>query len=134
MPWPHTINSYDIDGVIFMGPGRRGVYPGQRDVIITGRSFEEEKETKAMLGERGIFNQVYFNPIIFDLKTRESSGHHKAITIKMFNKRQQLTKIDIHFEDDPIQAKIIQEQNPDISVVLLQHDLVEKENVRHETF
>ena len=132
MPWPHTINSFDVDGVIYMGPGRHGVFPGPRDVIITGRSLlDEEKETKSMLGQRGIFNQVFMNPLPFESKTRESSGWHKANTINGYNARIQLTKIDIHFEDDPIQADIIRANCPGVEVVMLHHNLVEKENVRH---
>lgn len=128
----NLIASWDIDGVIYLGKGRPGCRPNPRDVIITGRSLlDEEKETKAMLGQRGIFNQVFMNPLPFESKTRESSGWHKANTINGYNARIQLTKIDIHFEDDPIQADIIRANCPGVEVVMLFHDLVEKENVRH---
>ena len=43
-----TINTFDIDGVIFMGD-YNGVYPSKDDIIITGRSIEEWDETSAML-------------------------------------------------------------------------------------
>jgi hypothetical protein len=122
------MNSFDIDGVIYMGE-YDGVYPGPKDVIITGRSFEEERETLSMLAKKGIYNMVYFNILCFHEKTRESSGHHKTETllrlIAMGN------DIGIHFEDDPIQAKIIEDSGVDVKVVLLTHNLVEKENVRH---
>jgi hypothetical protein len=39
-------------------------------------------------------------------------------------------KIGLHFEDDPIQADIIEKETP-IKVVRIVHDLVEKENVWH---
>ncbi len=34
---PGLINSFDIDGVIYMGK-YGGVFPGPHDIIITGRS------------------------------------------------------------------------------------------------
>jgi CDP-glycerol glycerophosphotransferase (TagB/SpsB family) len=37
-----------------------------------------------------------------------------------------------HFEDDPIQAEEIKKIMPHINIVMLQHDLVEKENVRRD--
>ena len=35
-----VINSYDIDGVIYMGEGLDGLRPGPKDIVITGRSVE----------------------------------------------------------------------------------------------
>jgi len=90
------INSFDIDGVIFMG-GYDGVYPGPDDVIITGRSTEELFETKAMLTTKGIGNKLFLNPTPFDNKTREGSGKHKATTLKYLEK--QGYKFGIHFEE-----------------------------------
>ena len=116
-------NSFDIDGVIDMD-GPDGVYPGPNDVIITGRSFEEEKETRKMLKKKGIKNEVYMNPLPYKDKTRKTSGMHKANTINMLEEKGKW--IGIHFEDDPIQAKIIKENTPDTHVVLLKHDLVIK--------
>lgn len=123
------INSYDIDGVIYMGSEYLGVTPGEDDVIVTGRSFEEAPETSQMLSERGIGNKVHYNPRTFNNKTRESSGLHKATTLARLISGGEI--IGIHFEDDPIQAEIIQKNVPTIQVVLLFHNLVEKENVRH---
>ena len=121
-------NSFDIDGVIFMDKFD-GVYPSKNDIIITGRSKEEQPETEAMLKSKGITNNVYYNSIPFDQKTRESSGRHKGQTL--FYLEQSGMKFGIHYEDDPIQAEIIRKMMPHINVVLLQHNLVEKENVRH---
>ena len=121
------INSFDIDGVINM-EGFDGVYPGPNDIIITGRSKMEEPETMAMLKSKGIENEVYFNPLPFDQKTRESSGQHKARTLLYLEELGY--RFGIHFEDDPVQAEVIRKQMPHINVVVLQHDLVEKENVR----
>ena len=123
------INSFDIDGVIFMDK-YDGVYPGKDDIIITGRSTEEQPETEAMLKSKGITNRVYYQQTPFDQKTRESSGRHKGQTL--FYLEQTGMRFGIHFEDDPVQAEIIRKMMPHINVVLLQHELVEKENVRHE--
>jgi hypothetical protein len=123
------VNSYDFDGVIYMGPGRRGVYPGPDDYIITGRSWEEEAHTFAIMNSMGLNNRVMFNQLRFSEKTRESSGLHKANCINQLRERGVI--VDIHFEDDPIQAAIIRD-NTQTKVVLLEHDLVEKENVWHE--
>ena len=122
-------NSFDIDGVIFMDKFN-GVYPGLNDVIITGRSKEEKTETEVMLKSKGITNKVYYNKLPFNKKTRESSGHHKGQTLLYLEKMGM--RFGIHYEDDPVQAAIIKKMMPHINVVLLQHDLVEKENVRHE--
>lgn len=126
---PGLINSFDIDGVIYMGK-YGGVFPGPHDIIITGRSKEEEPETSAMLLSKGISNNVYMNPTPFDSKSREDSGRHKGRTL--FYLEQTGMRFGIHFEDDPVQAEIIQKMMPHINVVLLQHELVEKENVRHD--
>lgn len=123
------INSFDIDGVIFMDKFD-GVYPGKDDVIITGRSKDEEPETLAMLKSKGITNKVYMNPTPFDQKSREDSGRHKGQTL--FYLEEMGMRFGIHYEDDPIQAEIIRKMMPHINVVLLQHELVEKENVRHD--
>lgn len=122
------INTYDIDGVLFMGE-YDGVRPGPNDHIITGRSFEEKEETERFLTSKGIYNTIWLNPLRFSEKTRESSGCHKAKTLEMLKRAGYV--IGIHFEDDPIQAEIISLMHPDINVVLLVHDLVTKENVRH---
>jgi hypothetical protein len=125
------INTFDIDGVINMGEFD-GVYPGSNDVIITGRSFEEQPETEKMLARKGIKNKVYYNPIKFDDKTRETSGVHKAMIIKLLTSEGR--DVCVHFEDDPIQSAVIKALVPSVHVVLLQHDLVNKENVRHDTY
>ena len=63
-PWENipqkTINSYDIDGVIYMGD-YDGLRPGPDDIIITGRSINTEEETQKMLLEKGITNPLYMN-------------------------------------------------------------------------
>jgi hypothetical protein len=119
------INSFDMDGVITIG-----IYPGPDDIIITGRSFEESKETLIYLHNRGIYNAVFFNPLPYDKKDRVSSGRHKARIIRM------LMDADIyikkHFEDDEVQIAAIKESFPNLPIVHIVSNLVNKENVRHE--
>ncbi len=117
------INSYDLDGVITIG-----VFPGPDDIIITGRSFEESVETYQYLHERGIYNAVFFQPRYFEEKTRERSGQHKAVLLKLLIENG--VRIEKHFEDDEIQKREI-EKLVDIPIVLLEHNLTEKENARH---
>jgi len=123
------MNTYDIDGVIFMRKGLIGVRPGPNDVIITGRSYEEEVETRNMLLLNGILNPVFFNPLKFDQKSRASSGIHKANTLNKL--KDDGYDVQIHFEDDPVQIEEIKKFCPWVNVVHLDHDLTEKENVRH---
>lgn len=125
------VASFDLDGVINM-ENFPGVWPGKDDIIITGRSYEEEHETMIWLARRGITNPVYFNPRPFDEKTRETSGEHKARVMQNLAKDYPHKKIVIHYEDDPIQAEVIKKYCPNIQVVLLVHELVEKENVRRD--
>lgn len=125
------MNSYDLDGVVYMGKELGlGLRPEPEDVIITGRSFEEAADTYKWLHSHGIFNAVFFNPRKFEDKTRESSGYHKANTLNLLWNSGCATQF--HFEDDPIQADVIKLRciGP-VQVILLQHDLVEKENVRY---
>lgn len=123
------INTYDIDGVIFMGKGLDGLFPGKNDHIITGRSFEERPETESFLHSKGIFNTLHLNPLRYDEKTRVTSGIHKGNTIKRLESEGYT--VGIHWEDDPVQVEEIKKIVPHVNVVLLVHDLVEKENTRH---
>lgn len=119
-----TINGFDCDGVITVG-----IHPGPNDIIITGRSYEEKLETYTMLEHRGISNNVIFNDLPYDMKTRETSGIHKAKTITDLK----LSGIIIKnfFEDDPIQWEIIEEKCPWVNVIHVIHALTNKENERH---
>lgn len=125
----NKVNTFDIDGVIYINEDLIGVYPGPKDIIITGRSFEEKEETLSMLKARGISNFVFFNPIEFLDKSRESSGTHKANILN--NLKSQGIDIGVHFEDDEIQIESIKEFAPWVNVIHLVHELSEKENVRH---
>lgn len=118
------INGFDCDGVITVG-----VHPGRNDVIITGRSYEEKKETNAMLKTRGIDNPVFYNQRRFSEKTRKSSGIHKAQVIAQL--KDAGVVVQNFFEDDPIQKGEIESRCDWVNVVEVRHNLTEKENVRH---
>jgi len=122
-----SVNSFDLDGVIIIN-GEIGVRPGLRDIIITGRSIEEAPQTLQFLKDNYIENQVFFNPIRFKDKSRESSGEHKGRTIRMLNDNGM--GISTHFEDDEIQiAVMLKFMGGIVNVVHISHDLTEKENV-----
>ena len=122
-----NVNSYDIDGVIFLD-GYEGVYPGPDDLIVTGRSIEEAHDTLAMLASRQITNPVFFNNRPFAEKTRESSAYHKVQVLSMLIASG--FQVGVHFEDDEIQKQILEKAELPLKVVHLQHDLLNKENVR----
>lgn len=117
------MNIFDLDGVITIG-----IMPTRNDLIITGRSIDEKPETEKFLKRLGLDNQVFYNPIPYDKKTRESSAIFKVEKIKEL--RQSGFNLDVIFEDDPIQADVI-ESLVDIDIVRIIHNLSEKENCRH---
>ena len=125
------IKSFDIDGVINLDSYGIGIQPGSPDdIIVTGRSFQEKDETLRFLHEHGIKNRVFFNPVKFDQKTREGSGWHKANVFNLMNIKKK--RVHIHYEDDPIQAEIIQD-NTDVYVIMVDHgNMIEMENVRRD--
>ena len=124
-PWafPTTVNTFDFDGVIYFGNENPGVRPASGDIIITGRSFEEREKTEAWCRKYEISNRIIFSKIPFDLKTREISGYHKALTLRELQKTM---IIALHFEDDPVQKAIIEAMVPEVKVVHLVHELTEK--------
>ena len=112
------INTFDIDGVIYFGDDVTGVRPGRDDVIITGRSYEQELETIEMLKSRDINNHVMFNPLkrTDSEYSRTASGIHKAYCIA---KLMESYRIGLHFEDDPIQIEEIKKVHPKLNVIHL---------------
>jgi hypothetical protein len=118
-----TINAFDFDGVVYFGNDSPGVYPGPDDVIITGRSFQEQAKTESWCDHFGIKNRIYFSQVPVALRTREISGYHKAITLRELLK---FSRIELFFEDDPIQKAIIESMVPEVKVVHLVHELTEK--------
>lgn len=122
------MQSFDIDGVIFIDGRISGVRPYINDIIVTGRSFEEKEETERMLQSKGLGNKVFYNPLKFDDKTRVSSGVHKGITLRSLIARG--FDITAHYEDDEIQIAEI-EKYVDIPIIHIKHNLTEKENRRN---
>ena len=124
------INTFDIDGVISLD-GKPGIRPHNGDVIITGRSIEESKETFEMLAQFDISNAVMFNEIPFDEKTRVSSGIHKGkALLKLIESG---FEIGIHYEDDIVQIEEIKKIVGDKVFIchVNTNGLVELENKRH---
>lgn len=121
------MQSFDIDGVILINNQIKGLRPYNEDIIITGRSIEEEEETVIMLREKGICNKVYFNPLPFDKKTRKSSGIHKGRTLARLIKEGH--PITVHYDDDIIQISWMK-CFVDIPIIHISHCLTEKENIR----
>lgn len=124
-PWafPTTVNTFDFDGVIYFGNQNPGVRPAPEDIIITGRSYEERKKTEDWCDKFGIKNRIIFSQIPLNLRTREISGYHKALTLRELQKTM---TIALHFEDDPIQKDIIEAMVPDVKVVHLVHEITKK--------
>ena len=130
------VNGFDIDGVIHLGNKTCGIRPGPGDVIITGRSYEEEEETLAFLRKNGIFNTVFFNQVMYEEKSRSSSGWHKGQTILTLHRAG--LNIGYFFEDDEVEKrdieKILEEKsswNLPTRVVHVNNPWVQKENKRH---
>jgi len=120
-----TINTFDFDGVIYMGTSLTGVRPCEDDIIITGRPYEEAKFVFDVLAERDINNYVFFNPVPRSdtLYSRKTSGHHKAKVLLMLRKQY---NVGVHFEDDRVQSKVILEQIPDLQIIHIDHgELIE---------
>jgi|ETN01SMinimDraft_4_1059930.scaffolds.fasta_scaffold124292_2 hypothetical protein len=114
------INTFDFDGVIYMGPDFTGLRPCINDIIITGRPISESKFVLEILSERHINNPIHFNPIPREDPeySREASGKWKA---KVLDQLKQQYMIGLHYEDDEIQSEIIQKIHPDICIVHVQH-------------
>lgn len=116
---PLGINGFDFDGVISIG-----ICPGPKDVIITGRSFEESEYIFSILRERNINNAVYFNTMHYDGRKREDSGKHKAHIIKTLIDNGVV--INKFFEDDEIQIEEIKKVHPKLQIIHVKSNLVEK--------
>jgi hypothetical protein len=121
-----VINGYDFDGVVSIG-----ITPSKpEDVIITGRCVDEAASVNKILRDRGIFNAVYFNPTYLErrgnhsLKSRETSGKHKAHTIHILASNDIF--VSRFFEDDPVQAEIINKSVDHLDIVLVTSTLVTK--------
>jgi hypothetical protein len=102
-----NINTFDLDGVVIVDE-KVVLRPNPEDIIITGRSVEEALVTLTFLRDNGVNNQVFFNPLLFSEKTRESSGIHKAKTMINLMRHQNSITLTYHFEDDSVQKAAIE--------------------------
>jgi len=122
----HEFYGYDFDGVVSIGVTPRF----SDDIIITGRCIDEKEYVFEKLKELGVTSNVYFNPMTLaergnhTVQARTYSGQHKARTIKKL--REEGYNLTRFFEDDPIQKAIIEEANPDVEVVHIVSNLVQK--------
>lgn len=125
LPEPDVF-AYDFDGVISIGITPRS----NKDIIITGRCIDEQDHVKTILKKRGIKCRVYFNPMTLaergdhTVEARTFSGKHKATTIARL--KDEGINIVRFFEDDPIQLGLIKESHPELPVVHIVSELVEK--------
>lgn len=116
------VNIFDYDGVIFLGEGLTGVRPNPEDIIVTGRCLEESREVLKHLKERGINNQVFFQNMPVELRTRKDSGTHKVNTLKQLLKSGY--EIGVVYEDDPTQLSILKKYLPNLNYIHLNQQLV----------
>ena len=120
------IFAYDFDGVVSLGIRPRF----SDDIIITGRCQEESPYVFEKLSEMGISCNVMFNQMTLaergdhTVQARTYSGLHKAKTIKEL--KEQGIEVVRFFEDDPVQKAIIEENHPNLEVVHIVSDLVQK--------
>jgi len=120
------IYAYDFDGVVSLGIRPRF----SDDIIITGRCQEESPYVFEKLSEMGISCNVMFNQMTLaergdhTVQARTYSGLHKAKTIKEL--KEQGIEVVRFFEDDPVQKAIIEENHPNLEVVHIVSDLVQK--------
>ena len=121
------INTFDFDGVITLG-----IRPGQKDIIITGRSYEERNSTLDFLESQFIFNAVLFNPVEFSQKSRETSGLHKANRINEL--WESGTQVVNHFDDDEVQIAVIKQNlKYPTNIIHVNHGgLISFENKTHD--
>ncbi len=120
------IFAYDFDGVVSIGITPRW----SDDIIITGRCQEEAPYVFDKLSEMGVTTKVYFNQMTLaergdhTVNARTYSGKHKAKTISEL--AEQGINVVRFFEDDPVQKAIIEENHPNLDVVHVVSNLVQK--------
>jgi len=123
----HEFYGYDFDGVVSIGVTPRWT----DDIIITGRCIDEAEYVREYVEKNtGFIGEIIFNPMTLaergnhTVQARTYSGLHKARTIKKL--REDGYNLTRFFEDDPIQKAIIEEANPEVEVVHIVSNLVQK--------
>ncbi len=98
---------YDFNGVVDTGEYR----PGAEDVIITGNTIPLALGVLQWLREHNINCPVYFMP--------DDKGALKPRAVAVWKSEMvRRLKLQVFYEDQPIQAEIIQESCPDCKVIL----------------
>jgi hypothetical protein len=128
-PGNPKINTFDYDGVINMGPNHTGVRPCVNDIIVSGKPISEYEELRRKIKRMDISNHVIMNPLARTDKkySRRESGRWKAKVLLLL---QECYDIGIHFEDDPVQIEEIRLVIPNLTIVHLDHKLVDHELVK----
>lgn len=104
---PKEINSYDFDGVVTVG-----LFPRSgRDIIVTGRGVDEEKEVSAFLKTHDVSPRaLHLCPVTkSNGRTRWISGLHKA-DVLFVNYISRGWRIGTHFDDDALQICAINQR------------------------
>lgn len=113
----NKLNSYDFDGTLTTGDFHPKVGV---DIVLTGRCYSEAEYVYDKLKDleiRGI--AVFFNPLSLDIRgnhceeARVKSAIHKVNVLTTLAANHDVT----HYDDDPIQIKIIRGMLPLIQVV-----------------
>lgn len=114
-----TNKDFKIDGLLLNDYYKKLVLT-EDCIILTGRCFNESKYVINKLKELGIFEQpVFFNPLHLSIRGNHSE---EARTKSAIHKVDVLTKLSVnhevtHFEDDPIQIKLISGMLPYIELI-----------------
>lgn len=114
------MRAFDFDGVI-----TEGFHPTADDIIITGRAIDEYRHVTNYLKALVIpIVPIYFNPVLYDKRgdktvaARQHSGNHKANTLLTLLNNE--VPVEVFFEDDPLQAEIMEAILPkDFDIVLV---------------
>ena len=100
-----ALTGYDLDGVI-----TAGVEPDPGAVVITGRTFAEYDQVCKDIAQRF---PLYIRGV-GEHGDHEHAGLFKSVMVKMLG----VTKF---YEDEPVQAEMIQSDNPDCEVIVVGH-------------
>lgn len=120
------IFAYDFDGVVSIGIRPRY----SDDVIITGRCQEEAPYVFEKLKELNIQCNIFFNQMTLaergnhTIEARIFSGKHKAKTIREL--AEQGIIVERFFDDDEVQIATIKQEHPNLDIVHIVSNLVEK--------
>ena len=102
------MRGFDFNGVI--DTERFTIESG--DSIVTGNTINMSEPVLTWLTKHGISCPVFFNPDIKQAYDREAAGKWKASILAK-------SEVNDFYEDDPIQAAIIRNECPNLTVVFV---------------